>query len=54
MEGEERKGKEQEHAVEETNIGMKLLLKLGWSAGKGLGKDLQGEYCSLWPGGLPR
>jgi hypothetical protein len=28
----------------ETNIGYKLLQKMGWSAGKGLGPQLQGTY----------
>jgi hypothetical protein len=27
----------------ETNIGYRLLLKMGWSAGQGLGSDLQGK-----------
>jgi hypothetical protein len=29
--------------MHENNIGMRMLLKLGWSKGKGLGKELQGE-----------
>lgn len=27
----------------ETNIGYKLMLKMGWTAGQGLGSDRQGE-----------
>lgn len=29
--------------IEENNVGMRMLLKLGWTQGKGLGKELQGE-----------
>lgn len=29
--------------LEVANKGMQMLLKMGWSAGKGIGKDLQGE-----------
>lgn len=33
--------------LEETNRGMRMLLKMGWSAGQGLGKDGQGECRPL-------
>lgn len=29
--------------MHENNVGLRMLLKLGWSKGKGLGKELQGK-----------